>query len=264
MTQSGYALVTGASRGLGRCFARTLAARKQNLVLVARSQDKLQALANELTSAHRIQVEPIVFDLAAADAGARLAEQLLGRRVRIDLLVNNAGAGKQGWFLEMDLTRQLEAVRLQNATIVELVYKLLPPMIERRQGGIINVSSMAGLQPIPYATIYSSTKAFLTNFSLAVEAEVGRFGIAVVTLCPGHLQMAPEDVDPTAERRKVPGGEQSHEEVVNAALRKLDQGGGLVIPGTRNKLTAFAEHFVPRSKEARLVGKFSKPKRKDT
>lgn len=261
MTQPGYALVTGASRGLGKCFARSLAARKQNLVLVARSKDRLQALAGELKSIHPIQVEPIVFDLAAADAGKRLAEQLLDRGIQIDLLVNNAGVGKQGWFLEMDLAQQLEAVRLQNATVVELVYTLLPPMIERRQGGIINVSSMAGLQPIPYATIYSSAKAFLTNFSLAIEAEVGRFGVAVVTLCPGHLQIAPEDADPTTERRTVPIGAHSRENVVAAALRKLDQGGGFVIPGARNKLTAFAEHFVPRSKEARLVGKFTKPKR---
>jgi uncharacterized protein len=263
MTQPGYALVTGASRGLGQSFARTLAARKQHLVLVARSDDKLQRLAKEIRSAHGIQVEPMAFDLAQAESGVRLAQLLEDREIRIDLLVNNAGFGDQGWFLEMNLTRQLESMRLQNATIVELVYKLVPPMIERRQGGVINVSSMAGLQPIPYATIYSSVKAFLTNFSLALESEVGRYGVAVVTVCPGRLRVPPEEVEATTERKKFPGGEQSYREVVNESLRKLDQGGGLVIPGATNKLVAFTERFVPRSQLARVVGKMSKPKRND-
>jgi len=261
MTQSGYALVTGASRGLGRCFARALAARGQNLVLVARSEALLQTLTEELKQTYQIEVEPIVCDLATENAGEQLADALLARNLTIDLLVNNAGGGKQGWFLELGLRQQLDAVHLQNTTIVELVYKLTAPMIERGRGGIINVSSMAGWQPIPYATIYSSAKSFLTTFSLALEAEVGPQGVAVVTLCPGHLRKSGQDVNPATDNRKAPGGDSSQEEVVAAALRKLDEGGGLVIPGTRNKLTAFAERFVPRRKEARLVGKFSKPKR---
>jgi len=263
MTQPGYALVTGASRRLGRSFARTLAGRNQNLVLVARSEDKLQILAKELTSAHGVQVDQIAIDLAKDQAGLRLGEQLLERDMRIDLLVNNAGFGDEGWFLEMNLARQMESVRLQNATVVELVYKLVPPMIERRQGGVINVSSLAGLQPIPYATIYSSAKAFLTSFSLALESEIRRYGVAVVTVCPGRLRVSPEDIEGTLVKKTFPGGEQSYEEVVNATLRKLAQGGGLVIPGTANKLLAFAERLIPRSQLASVVGKMSKPKRND-
>src|SRR5882724_7452983 len=195
MTRPGYALVTGASRGLGRCFARTLAARKQNLVLVARSGEKLEALASELRTAHGIQVESIPFDLAQNGAGQRLADELSRRGLEIELLVNNAGFGEQGRFHQLSLERQLHAINLQNATVVELTHRLLPAMIERKQSGIITVSSMAGFQPIPFASVYSATKAFLTIFSLALEAELKRYGVRVVTVCPGRLRVAPEDVE---------------------------------------------------------------------
>ena len=256
---AGYALVTGASRGLGRCFARTLASRKQDLILVARSADKLEALAQELRTAHGIQVEVIPFDLAQTSAGLKLANETTSRGLKIDLLVNNAGFGDQGRFHQLSLQRQLEAINLQNATVVELTHRLLPAMIERQQGGIITISSMAGFQPIPFASIYSATKAFLTTFSLALEAEVKRFGVRVVTVCPGRLSVAPEDAENSGERKKFPGGEQTHELVVGEALRALDRGGGLVIPGAINKFAAFAERFVPRSQVARLIKKISKP-----
>ena len=259
MTRSGYALVTGASRGLGRCFARTLAARKQNLVLVARSAEKLAALGRELQTAHGIQVESIPFDLARTGAGLDLADELTRRELEIDLLVNNAGFGDQGRFLQLSVERQLQGINLQNATVVELTHRLLPAMIERKQGGIITVSSMAGFQPIPFASVYSATKAFLTTFSLALEAEMVRYGVRVVTVCPGRLRVAPEDVVEGSERKKFPGGEQTHEAVVNEALRKLDRGGGLVIPGAINKFAAFAERFIPRGKVAKLIKNISKP-----
>ncbi len=254
-----YALVTGASRGLGRSFARALAARKQNLVLVARSGDKLADLASELQTAHGIEVVSIACDLAASGAGERLADELTTRGLEIDLLVNNAGFGDQGRFLELPLQRQLEGINLQNTTVVELTYRLVPAMVRRKQGGIITVSSLAGFQPIPFAAVYSATKAFLTTFSLALDAEVYRSGVRVVTLCPGRLRVAEEDLENDSERKKFPGGGQSHEAVVNEALRKLDRGGGLVVPGAMNKFAAFAVRFVPRSKVARLIKKLSKP-----
>jgi len=259
MTWPGYALVTGASRGLGRCFARSLAARKKNLVLVARSGAKLEALARELRTAHDIQVESIVFDLSRNGAGQHLADELTRHGLQIDLLINNAGFGDQGRFNELPLERQVEAINLQTITVVELTHRLLPAMIERKSGGIITISSMAGFQPIPFASVYSATKAFLTTFSLALEAEVKSRGVRVVTVCPGRLRVAPEDVESSGERKKFPGGEQTHEEVVAEALRALERGSGLVIPGGMNKLAAFAERFVPRSKVARLVKKISKP-----
>lgn len=259
MTRPDYALVTGASRGLGRCFARTLAARKQNLVLVARSGEKLEALAHELRTTHGIQVETIPFDLAQVGAGQQLADELTRRGLQVDLLVNNAGFGDQGRFLQLSLERQLQAIILQNHTVVELTHQLLPAMIDRRRGGIITVSSVAGFQPIPFASVYSATKAFLTTFSLALEAELKRFGVRVVTVCPGRLRVAPEDAENSGDRKKFPGGEQTHEDVVNEALRAFDRGRGLVIPGAINKFAAFAERFIPRSQVARLIKRISKP-----
>jgi short-subunit dehydrogenase len=258
MSQSTFALVTGASQGLGKYFAHALAARKQNVVLVARTESRLKAVADELREAYGVAAEPLSFDLAERGVGKRLARELTTRNLHIDLLVNNAGFGDQGEFCKLALERQLEMIHLQNSGVVELTYELLPAMIEQRRGGIINVSSMAGLQPIPYATVYSATKSFLTTFSLALEAEVRRHGISVVTICPGRLRADP--ADDQGERKKVPGGEQAHEDVVREALQMLDKGGGLVIPGGMNKFAAFAERFIPRSKVARLVGKMSKPK----
>ena len=252
-----YALVTGGSRGLGKYFAAALAQRKENLVLVARSNDSLEEVAQKLRSAHGISVETISIDLAGCNAGRDLARELVERNLAIDLLVNNAGFGDMGEFVKLSLERQLEMIRLQNSTVVELTHELLPAMIEQRRGGIINVSSMAGFQPIPYATIYSATKSFLTTFSLALEAEVHRHGINVVTVCPGRLRADPDEPS-TAERKKVPGGEQAHEDVVRQALEAFDRGGGLVIPGVANKFAAFAERFVPRGKVARLVAKMSR------
>jgi short-subunit dehydrogenase len=255
----GYALITGASRGLGRCFARTLAARNQNLVVVARSREKLEALAHELRTENGIEVESIPFDLASTGAGQHLANELSARGLAIDLLVNNAGLGDQGRFLQLSLERQLQVITLQNATVVELTHRLLPAMIERKGGGIITISSMAGFQPIPFASVYSATKAFLTTFSLALEAEMMRYGVRGVTVCRGRLRVSPEDAESSGERKKFPGGEQTHEDVVNSAMRTFDRGGGLVVPGAINKVAAFAVRFIPRGKVARLVKKLSKP-----
>src|SRR5260370_27784739 len=207
MTQTSYALVPGASRGLGKYFARALAARQQNLVLAARDKDRLTAIAVELEKTHGIRGETLVLDLASPGAGGQLAEQLKERGLKIDILVNNAGFGDSGEFHRLPLAHQLEMINLQNATVVELTYGLLPAMIEQRRGGIINVSSMAGFQPVPYATIYSATKSFLTTFSLALEAEMRRYKVAVVTVCPGRLRADPEEPD-EGEPQQGPAGVQ--------------------------------------------------------
>ncbi len=256
--EPGHALVTGASRGLGRCFARTLASQDRNLVLVARSGEKLETIADELRSKHGIAVKTIPLDLGLPGAGQQLTDELTARSLYIDLLINNAGFGDQGRFLDLSLERQVEMITLQNATVVEITHRLLPAMIEQKHGDVITISSMAGFQPIPYASVYSATKAFLTTFSLALEAEMSSFGLRVVTVCPGRLAVAAEDIDPLSERKKFPGGEQTHELVVSETLRALERGGGLVIPGGFNKFAAFAERFVPRGKIARLITKISK------
>lgn len=254
-----YALVTGASRGLGKFFARALAARKQNLVLVARSKDKLEALAGDLRNSQEILAEPLEFDLAAPGAGLGLARELRERGLRIDLLVNNAGFGERGEFLQLPLERQLEMIHLHNTSVVELSYRLLPAMIEAGHGGIINVSSLAGFQPVPYAALYSATKSFLTTFSMALREELRPSGVKVVTVCPGRLQADPEDEASKQKRSKVPGGEQRHEEVVTETLKKLDRGGGLVIPGRINRLTVRGQRLIALNAVPKIVARLSRP-----
>ena len=261
MTPAAYALVTGASQGLGKYFARALAARRHNVLLVARSEGKLEALAAELRGAHGVVAEPLVCDLSAPGAGLQLAHALRERELPVGLLVNNAGFGLRGEFLSLTLERQLEMMRLHNSAAVELTFELLPPMVEAGRGGIVNVSSMAGFQPIPYAALYSATKAFLTTFSMALREELRRAetGVRVVTLCPGRLRADPEEAAEEGQRSKVPGGEQAHEEVVAETLKKLDAGGGLVIPGRVNRLTAAAQRLIPPNAVPKIVAKKSKP-----
>jgi len=255
-----YALVTGASSGLGKVFARALAARGRNLVLVARSEDKLTELAKQLQAEHGVLTAVLVADLAVPHAGHDVVLKLNEQQLRIDLLVNNAGFGIQGEFRKLDLERQLEMINLHNVSMVELTYLLLPRMIEERRGGIINISSMAGFQAIPYATLYSATKSFLTTFSLALECEVGRHGIRIVTVCPGRLKAAPAgEVSEDKQRKKFPGGEQAHEDVVAQTLKMLDAGGGLLVPGLINKAANFAERFFPRRLVTKAIGKMSRP-----
>ncbi len=213
MKNDGFALITGASRGLGMAFSRALAQRHCNLVLVARSPEPLHAFANELRRAHPVSVRrahpvsvvAIQVDLSTAGAGQILAEQLSNGGIPIELLVNNAGFGLRGEFRANSLPRQLEMLRLNNQAIVELTYSLLPGMLERGQKGIINISSTAGFQPIPFASAYSATKAFLTTFSLALEQELRAAGVSVVTLCPAREGCIRSNTEMQGSRSKKNG-----------------------------------------------------------
>jgi short-subunit dehydrogenase len=258
MKYEGFALITGASRGLGMAFARALAERHCNLVLVARSAEPLHALANELRRSTSVSVVAVQVDLSFPGAVQTLTEQLSNGEIPIDLLVNNAGFGLRGDFCGLSIRRQLEMLRLNNQAIVELTYSLLPRMLERRQKGIINISSTAGFQPVPFASVYSATKAFLTAFSLALEQEVRSAGVSVVTVCPGRLQKNGNDESEQRARRKWRGIYQSPDEVVEDALQVLANGGGLTVPGALNKFSVFAQRLMPRRLVPRLVAKFSK------
>jgi short-subunit dehydrogenase len=258
MKNDGFALITGASRGLGMAFARALAERHCNLVLVARSPEPLHAFADELRRSNPVSVITIHVDLSSLGAGQVLAEQLSSGGIPIDLLVNNAGFGLRGEFLDHSLPRQLEMLRLNNEAIVELTYSLLPGMLERRQKGIINISSTAGFQPIPFASIYSATKAFLTTFSLALEQELRGAGVSVVTVCPGRLRKSQNGESEERVRGNWAGVYQSPDEVVEAALRVLANGGGLTVPGALNKFSVFAQRLIPRRVVPRLIAKISR------
>jgi short-subunit dehydrogenase len=258
MKNDGYALITGASRGLGMAFARALAERHCNLVLVARSEEPLHSLAAELRRSSRVAVIAIELDLSRSGAAHILAEQLARGGVPIELLVNSAGFGLRGEFRHLSLPRQLEMLRLNAEAIVELTYSLLPGMLERRQKGIINITSTAGFQPIPFASVYSATKAFLTAFSLALEQELRGAGVTVVTVCPGRLRKKANENSAQPVREKWTAICQSPEDVARDALRALVNGGGLTVPGALNKFSVFAQRLIPRRVVPRLVAKMSK------
>ncbi len=254
MAERDYALVTGASSGIGECFANALAARRHNLVLVARSKDKLSRLAAELHAAHGVRAEPLGSDLSMPGAAARLVEELRRRHLTINLLVNNAGFGARGEFWKLPLDRQAQMLRLNVQAVIEVAHLLLPAMIEKRAGAIINVSSIASFQPVPYTTTYGATKAFVTNFSLGLAEELRPYGVRVVTLCPGGTKTNFFEAGQYGTRR-IPFGLQPPEEVVEAALKALDRGGGLVISGLINKLGVFSQRLVPRSVVTKMAAR---------
>ncbi len=220
-----YALVTGASQGLERVFARELAGRKQNVILVARSGDKLKSLAIELLRSQSVLAEAVEFDLAAPSAGPRLAQQIRDRKLQVNLLVNNAGFGGRGEFRNVALQRQVEMLSLYNVAVVELTYSLLPSLIRACSRGNHNVSSTAGFQPIPYASLYAATKSFLTSFSLGLQEELRSSGVSVVTLCPGWILAEDHSGEAKNGNRKFGFIYQSAEDVVRDALESLANGG---------------------------------------
>lgn len=246
-------LITGASTGIGAAFARKLARRGRNVLLVARSEDKLVALCNELGRSSGIRAQYVVMDLTEPDAPERLLEETKTRALEIDMLVNNAGFGSMGDFMKLELARELEMIDLNIKSLVELTYLFLMPMRERHQGVIINVASTAGFQAVPYMAVYAATKAFVLSFSEALCEENRSYGVHVLALCPGvtdtnFFEAAKIDRPPM---RTV----QTAEEVVDAALRGLKRRKSTVISGWTNWLTVGAERFVPRSLVTKVAAK---------
>src|SRR5574337_1252022 len=213
-----YSLITGASSGIGECFARALARRGHNLALVARSESKLAQLAADLLRKHSIKVEVIPADLSLRDGAPQLAALLKERNISITLLVNNAAFGARGTFWKLSLDRQMAMVRLNINALAELTHLLLPTMVERGGGDIINVSSTISFQPVAYTSTYAATKAFVTSFSMGLAEEVRPHGIRVVTLCPGGTRTNFFEAGNYGVR-SLPGGMQAPEEVVEEAIR---------------------------------------------
>jgi short-subunit dehydrogenase len=245
-------LITGASSGIGEAFARKLAARGRNLLLVARSEDKLIALCNELGRLTSIRAQYIALDLQQPDAPLQLFEETKKRELEVEMLINNAGFGSMGEFAKLDLNRELEMIQLNVRAVVELAHRFLEPMRERKRGTIINVASTAGFQPVPYMATYAATKAFVLSFSEALWDENRAHGVHVMALCPGvtetnFFEVAGIDRPPM---RTV----QTPEEVVETALRALNRKKSLVISGWANWFVVEAERFVPRSAVVRVAG----------
>jgi short-subunit dehydrogenase len=250
------ALVTGASSGIGEQFARQLAARGHDLVLVARRADRLEALAADLPTEARV----VPCDLAteAASLAGRVEE--LG--IEVGLLVNNAGFGTSGPFVENDPAREAEEVRLNCEAVVTLCHAFLPAMVEKRRGGVINVASTAGMQPIPYESVYAATKAFAVSFTDALHTELRGSGVRVMSVNPGPVPTEWQQVAGYAENRAAPApGEISAEQVVRESLEAWDGGKRFVIPGRTIRWFIRATRPSPRAVQLRITERMYRPKR---
>jgi uncharacterized protein len=242
------ALVTGASSGIGEQFARQLAARGTDLVLVARRADRLEALAGELSTDAHVLACDLITD------GPSLASRVAELDLDIDLLVNNAGFGTSGPFLEHDPARDAEQVRLNCEAVITLTSAFLPPMVERGRGGIINVASTAGLQPIPYESVYAATKAFVISFTDALHTELRGSGVRVMSVNPGPVPTEWQQVagyDPG--RTGVVPGEISAEQVVRESLAAYDRGRRFIIPGRTIRWLMRATGRSPRALQLRVT-----------
>jgi hypothetical protein len=192
------ALITGASAGIGAAFARVFAAHGFDLVLAARREDRLQALATELEQAHGIRAHVLRVDLAEREAPARLCAELAAANLHIDALVNNAGYGVPGSFTSVPWQRHADFLQVLLLSVTELTYRLLPGMVERGYGRVVNVASLAGLLPAPAGhTLYAATKSFMIRFSEALSSEVSHRGVHVTAVCPGFTFSEFHDVTGT-------------------------------------------------------------------
>ena len=251
-------LITGASSGIGAAFARRLAALGRNVFLVARSEDRLITLCNELGRISGIRAQYLATDLSKSDSALNLVGETKKRGLNIDMLINNAGFGSMGDFTKLDIGRELNMIDLNIKTLVELTYRFLVPMRELKQGTIINVASTAGFQPVPFMATYAASKAFVLSFSEALWEENRRHGIHVMALCPGVTET--NFFEAAHIDRPPMRAAQAPEDVVAAALRGLARRKSNVISGWTNLLMVESERFVPRSMVIRVAGKALRPK----
>lgn len=245
------ALITGASSGIGEEFAQQLAAKQTNLILVARSQDKLEELASKLQHQYSINAEVIVQDLTIPAAGKTVFDLVQQKGLTVDLLINNAGFGDYGEFSDRDLTRQLSMIQLNITVLTELTGLFLPAMKQRGQGGIMNISSIAGFQPLPYMSVYAATKAFVLSLSEALWAENKDTGVRILAVCPGPTESdffkVADFPDSLAESQSKTMSMTPAKDVVTEALKALYKGqSSIVTGGFANQLIVNIPRFVPR------------------
>ncbi|PSM49534.1 oxidoreductase [Chroococcidiopsis sp. CCALA 051] len=254
------ALITGASAGIGAIFAHELASRQMDLVLVARSADKLQQLAAQLQAQYQIQVYVLVHDLTVPETATAIYNTVTEKGLELDLLINNAGFGDYGDFAERDGDRQVRMVQLNVLALVDLTHKFLPGMRQRRSGGIINLASTAAFQPIPYFSVYAASKAFVLSFSEALWAENRKYGVRILAVCPGptETKFFQEADFPTTFSETIAKSYISPQQVVKESLQALEKNRSSIVPGLTNKISANAYRFLPRQALVSLVGKVFK------
>ena len=245
------ALVTGASGGIGEELARLFAADGHDLVLVARSRDKLARLAEELAGRHGVAARVLAADLARPETPREIFDGLQGEGVPVDALVNNAGFGSYGLFAETDLKKELELLQVNVVALTHLTKLFLGGMLGRRRGYVMNVASTAAFQPGPLMAVYYASKAYVLSFSEALANECEGTGVRVSALCPGPTETGFVAAAGMQQSKLFERGAMTAREVAEAGYRGMLAGKAVVIPGFRNALLARAVGLAPR----RLVTK---------
>jgi short-subunit dehydrogenase len=250
-------LVTGASSGIGKAYARELAAKGSHVIVVARSKNKLEALAKELSAKYGIKAYALACDLSKPGAASQLAEQIAALGLNVSILINNAGFGTHGRFEEISSEREQEMISLNVSSLVGMTHQFLPYMQQQKDGIIVNVASLASFQPIPYMATYAATKAFVLSFTEAIWAENRHLGVRVLALCPGTTKTEFFDVIGTTE---MPGGiNGTPESVVKAGFRGIEKGRSYIIDGTKNYWLAQSSRFLTRRYTAAMTERMTRP-----
>ena len=262
-------LITGASSGIGRAFAQKFAALGANLIITARSVERLTEVANHARDAFGCKVNVIGIDLSKASAASQLMMEIRKRQLSVDILVNNAGFGKWSEFLSVDATTYQQMLQLNINAVVELTQLVLPEMLAKGSGGIINVASTAAFVPVPYSAVYSATKAFVLSFSEALYGEYHSRGIQITALCPGGTETQFSDVARSIDRAEEkgpvlrPAGTKtaimdSPEFVAEVGINAFSIGKPYVISGRKNYLTPLMARILPRKTVINAVGNMFK------
>jgi uncharacterized protein len=251
-------LITGASSGIGRELARLFAADGADLVLIARSEDRLRELAGALQAEYGARALVLPADLSQSASPGEIAGALAERHIQVDVLVNNAGFGAHGPVAGIGAERQLEMVEVNVAALTRLTALLLPGMLERRRGAILNVASTAAFQPGPYEAVYCATKAYVLSFTEALAEEVRGSGVRVCCLAPGATDTGFAARAGTLGTRLFRRGVADARSVARAGHDGMRRGRPLVIPGLRNRVLAFSVRLAPRAVAARVAGRLLK------
>ncbi|WP_415975091.1 SDR family NAD(P)-dependent oxidoreductase [Rhodococcus sp. 077-4] len=242
------ALITGASAGIGAAFARHLAAEGHNLVLVARREDRLTALADELTRRHRVRCDVVAADLADGNAPRAIMERTQALGVNIDILINNAGMSGNSKFADAPFEALAAEIQVMVTAVTELAHLAIPGMKERGYGRIVNLSSLAALLPPAASLLYTGIKSYVLHMSQALDMELRPHGIHVTALCPGFTHSEFHDVMGTRDTAtaKLPSMLwQNPEDVVREGWRAVENGTPVCVPGMVNKVTAVAAKPIP-------------------
>jgi hypothetical protein len=249
------AVITGASSGIGKEFAELFARDGQSLILVARREERLRELAERLKGHHGVEAEIMPLDLSDQTAPRRLMDMIDNAGFQVTALVNNAGFGALGKFAELEPRRQVDMLQLNVTALTHLTRLVLPGMLERERGRILNVASTAAFQPGPFMAVYYASKSFVLSFSNALAEELKDTGVTVTCLCPGPTKTEFEEESGMGETLLFKYSAMNAGEVAKAGYEGMRDGKLMVVPGIPNKLTAISSRLVPRGLSLKVVRK---------